>query len=60
MSDFLNLDKTKNILGFNTKIPYDSFSAPVNTALSNDFMQRDCVARLESVLSKLPVLVYSG
>lgn len=61
MSDFLNLDKTKTILGFKTEITYDSFSPAVNSALSTDFMQRDCVARLENVLkANLPVLVYSG
>jgi len=35
-------------------------SGEVYESLSEDFMKSDCVARVEYVLTKIPVVIYNG
>jgi len=58
--EYLNSDATKTLFGFNTAIEFNLGNDDVYNALSIDFMKSDCVARVEYVLTKIPVLIYNG
>ncbi len=60
MFDYLNSIETKTLFGFNTNIEFNLGNDDVYNALSIDFMKSDCVARVEYVLTKIPVLIYNG
>jgi carboxypeptidase C (cathepsin A) len=51
---------TKTLFGFNPDYTFSMPSSEVYKSLSEDFMKSDCLARLEYVLTKLPVIIYNG